>query len=651
MKISNMAINNVKGNLYKYVMYYLSNSFAVMAFFIFSNFVFHPAFDYKNLGGHVVAQAGAINGMIICQVIIVVFSILFVGYSTSIFLRSRGKEFGLLSLYGMTRGQIKKYVMIESTIISFLSTITGILCGVVFSKLFLMAMEAFMNISLPFNISIKALILTAAVFFFLFEVVSILMLFNIKNKEIVQQLKSAKIPKEVPKFSKKKSILGISLLIIGYIVAWLVEGALVVLAMIPVTVIVIIGTYFLFTQFSIFIVNKLNKNKKFIYNKTNLVAFSQMIFKLQDTANVLFLAAILGAITFTATETVYSFFTEVPKISGFNTPENMIIVQKGETLQDTESIDRAEEIFKKHNIKVDEHHVVKSIEVINNSNEESSDTVDKILVISNSDYNKLAVSQDREAISVREGEAVYNFPYAVYDFNGKQEDIKRFPFKVTKLSLNGENKEYRVSKEIHGGVMSLNKVGYFDVFVLNDNDYNQILDIAKEDDIVIYNGFNLDKWKKSYNASMEIKESLGDRYQLSFYSQVLPFKETRKSFGMILFIGFFISFLFFIAAGSIIYFKLFNEIKQDKVEYSILRKIGTTEREINKIITKQIGIIFFLPFIVSTTHSLFALKSLSNLMETNLLANGIVVMLGYMVFQVIYFMIIRSVYIRKINYR
>ena len=216
MKISIMAFSNVKGNLYRYIMYYLSNSFAVTAFFIFSNFVFHPSLNLKNIGGHPIAQMGVVNSMIVCQVIIVVFSVLFVGYSTSIFLKSRGKEFGLLSLYGMTRKQIKKYVFIENTIITVLSIGTGIISGVIFSKLFLMAMEAFMDISLVFNIFYKALGLTILVFFALFEIVSVLMLLKIKNKEIIQQIKSNKIPKEIPDFSRKKSILGISLLILGY---------------------------------------------------------------------------------------------------------------------------------------------------------------------------------------------------------------------------------------------------------------------------------------------------------------------------------------------------------------------------------------------------------------------------------------------------
>lgn len=85
-------------------------------------------------------------------------------------------------------------------------------------------MEGFLNIKLPLHISFKAIWLTTIIFFALFEIISIFMLFRIKNKEIIEQVKSSKVPKTIPEFSKGKAILGVVLLIIGYTVAWFVEG-------------------------------------------------------------------------------------------------------------------------------------------------------------------------------------------------------------------------------------------------------------------------------------------------------------------------------------------------------------------------------------------------------------------------------------------
>ena len=650
MKISNMAIKNVKGNLYKYIMYCLSNAFAVTAFFIFANFVFHPSIDFHPEGVHAVASMGAANGMKISQVIIIIFSFLFVGYSTSIFLKSRGKEFGLLSLYGMTRKQIKKYVFMESTILSLLSIATGIVTGVVFSKLFFMIMEVFLDISIPFNISLKALGLTFILFFLLFEIISLFMLSQIKNKEIVEQIKSSKVPKVIPEFSKRKAILGVVLMIIGYATAWFIEGVLVTLAMIPVTLIVIVGTYFLFTQFSVAVANKILKNQDILYKKSNLVAYSQMIFKLQDTAKVLFLASILGAITFTTTETIFSFYTYLSDDVDSESYADIAIAQEGENLDDTNSLDKVKKILEKDGLKIEGIDQAQMVKVISKAS--ASDSVDEeVVIISNSKYNKIAGSQDKETVVVKEGEVIYNYPYIRYDAYGNIDTSRQFPFDKVSLNLNDYKREYNVSeKETQGEVLSLKRIGYRDMFILNDRDFENELNSAKEKDLVVYNSIKLDKWKKSYNSSMEIEKALGSKYDGKYFSKIIPYKQVSKVYGLILFIGFFIAFLFFIASGSIIYFKLFNEIKQDGIEYNILKKIGTTNKEINKIITKQIGIIFFLPFIVSTSHSLFALKSLSNLLRSNLLSNGIIVMFGYLVFQIIYFVIIRRVYINKIRY-
>lgn len=649
MRLYDFALKNLKGNLYRYVMYYLSNVFTIAVFYIFLNFLFHPRLRSGPLAPSATVHSGAMSGIFICLVIIIIFTVLFIGYATSMFIKSRGKEFGLLSLFGMTNKQIRKYILTEGSIIAVLSIISGVLVGVLFTKLFFMAMEAFIGISLPFNISLIATLLTIIGFFVLFEVVNILSVLKIKNKEIVDQLKSSKIPKELPKFSEKKSALGVFLLVLGYITAWLVDGAFVIFAMIPVVLIVVLGTYFIFTQFSIALANKLTNNKGLFYKKTNMMAFSQMIFKLKDTAKVLFLAAILGAITFTATETIYSFFTEIPNISGINNmPQDIAIIQRGENLNDDKSLDKAIRILEDEGLNIEEIFKVKLINVTNETKKDSDGLGTYILAISNSDYNSLARSAGREPVTVNENEVIYNYPFMTYLNEEGTELGRMYPYEVMELNLNGVTRNFKVEREVHGPVATL-IMRYSDLVILNDNDYKKLMDKATDKDLRIFNGINVDNWKRSYKASLEIQDMLGVGYQNNFYSKAIPYREMRSFYGFTLFLGFFIAFLFFLATGSIIYFKLFNEIKQDGIEYGILKKIGITKKEMNSMITKQIAFVFFLPFVVSTLHSLFALKSLANLLDASLIRNGLIVMVGYFIFQGIYFLIIRRIFINKID--
>lgn len=57
-----------------------------------------------------------------------------------------------------------------------------------------------------------------------------------------------------------------------------------------------------------------------------------------------------------------------------------------------------------------------------------------------------------------------------------------------------------------------------------------------------------------------------------------------------------------------IYFKLFTELQDDKMQYDALRRIGITEKEVRRIVTRQIAMIFFVPFVVGAVHALFALR-------------------------------------------
>jgi putative ABC transport system permease protein len=153
MRFHNIAYKNIKGNLNKYVMYYLSNLIVVMVFFIFSNFLYNPALnDISKLG-----TMGALTSrvMYLCEGVILVFTLFFTTYSITNFLKSREKEFGLLSMFGITKSQLRGYVMLENFIVALTSIVTGLLLGILFSKLFIMAVVAIMDLNTPivfFNI-------------------------------------------------------------------------------------------------------------------------------------------------------------------------------------------------------------------------------------------------------------------------------------------------------------------------------------------------------------------------------------------------------------------------------------------------------------------------------------------------------------------
>lgn len=644
MKISKISYSNFKGNLYRYIMYALSNSLAVSVFFIFLNFTQHPSLQKSQLQGHGVAIEGTVMGLNLALTIIVIFSFFFIVYSSTTFIKSRGKEFGLLSLYGMTNRQIRSLVRKENTLLSLFSIGQGLIIGLIFSKLFFMIMEYLTDVSLVFMISKKALLISIGVFFLLFEIINNISLFTIKNQEIIEQVKTDRTPKELPEFSKLKALIGVLLLILGYALAWVVEGAMVVLGMIPITLIVIAGTYFLFTQFSIFLANKIKGSKFVIYNKTNLIAYSQLIFKLKDTARVMFLAAILIAVSFTATETIYSFYSDSDSILGYNNYEDIGIAYRSWEGGQGE-YEEANKFIASNRDKLEESYELELMLGKDLSLDSNIDTDRDILVMSESQYNYVRKLDGKDPISLGVNEASYH--HVDSEYNGYKDLGEKLPIKTIKLQVGENNESFDKAFEIYDSLISIPSIGFREMYVIADERYERIKPNLDKESLAQYSLYKFKNSKESYKIGKELLSKYEGK--LGIYVQEYYRRNIKKIYGTILFIGFFVALLFFIASGSVIYFKLFNEIESDRLEYGILRNIGMSTKDIKRIVSKQLRILFFLPFLVGSIHSLFALKSLSNLVGMNLIKNGLVVSLGYFVFQVCFFIFIRSIYIKKLR--
>ena len=102
-----------------------------------------------------------------------------------------------------------------------------------------------------------------------------------------------------------------------------------------------------------------------------------------------------------------------------------------------------------------------------------------------------------------------------------------------------------------------------------------------------------------------------------------------------MFIGFFVAVLFFFFACSMTYF-WFNDKEQDRIQFKSLKRIGMTD-EIRKIAIRQMGVIF-IPILIGSIHSGFALHTLGKMLYINLWKSGALVIGAYILASAIYFM-------------
>ncbi|WP_339292434.1 FtsX-like permease family protein [Paenibacillus sp. FSL W8-0187] len=127
------------------------------------------------------------------------------------------------------------------------------------------------------------------------------------------------------------------------------------------------------------------------------------------------------------------------------------------------------------------------------------------------------------------------------------------------------------------------------------------------------------------------------------------YEDAQGVISLTMFIGVFISLLFFIASGSMIYFKLFTELQEDQAQYKALTRIGMTQAELRKIVFMQVGILFFAPCLVGIVHALVALKALNNLLMVSNWIYSFVIIGIYMAMQTIYFLVACNSYMKSIN--
>src|SRR5699024_2973716 len=134
MSLFSLAVSNFKRSVREFAMLVLSLSFSVFIFFNFQNVIYSRAMDVllefrKDLIDSVIEAA---------SIVFVVFLFFFVWYAANVFLNQRKKEIGIYIFMGLDNKRISKMYALESAMVGMSALFSGILLGLLFSKLFQM---------------------------------------------------------------------------------------------------------------------------------------------------------------------------------------------------------------------------------------------------------------------------------------------------------------------------------------------------------------------------------------------------------------------------------------------------------------------------------------------------------------------------------
>ena len=619
MTFRQFAFNNVFRNKRLYAAYFLSSLFTVMVFFTFLNFAFHP-----ELSGEEV-DSSVLQGMSVAGGIIYVFSFFFILYSMSSFLQSRKKEFGVLMIQGMSNSQIRWMVFIENMVIGFFATVIGIVFGLVFSKAILLIAENLLVLdgSLRFYFPMRALIVTFISFMILFFFISIFVTFVLRTKKLVKLIKGDKIGKSEPKASIWLTVLAVLLVGSGYAIALYVKGVAVVFALLPVATLVIIGTYFLFTQLNVYVVRKLKSSERLFWKKTNMLLFSDLSYRMKDNARAFFMVAIISTVAFSAIGTLVGLNSYLT--SGLKSAHPISFVYTVE--DDNKEIKTIEQTLDQYDLTYDKAEIELNYF---NQNENS------ILITTAETYNAFARLTGEKEIELQDNQVT------VVEQNSVNMLVPQDNLDNTFITLE-DGTNANVDKNLLGIAKPdvLPEVMHY--YIVGGEMYDRLPSPEYTQKVIGWQVLDGEK-DKLIAAGEEVSKEFPGIMAVDFIVH-----DVNKMWSPIMFVGLFIGIVFFVSAGSFLYFRLYTDLDDDKEKFTAISKIGLTTREMNSVISKQITLLFFAPIIVALIHGAVALTALSHMFGYNLFTESAIVLGSFFVIQVVYFIIVRYFYTKQVR--
>lgn len=615
MNLLEFAVKNVRRNAKAYFAYFLSTTISAALLSSFSMIIFHPDFNLSILPNYLKTS------LYMTTVIAYLFLTFFVFYSVSVFLKSRYKEFGILYIIGSSNRRIHKMIKIENMIISSSSAVTGILIGLIFSKILIAASGKLLGYNaLGFYIPVKAMIITFSAFIIIGIVMTAFCTFIIKEDKVLKLLKGTKSPRTEPKASVILSTICVILLSVGYFLSISCTKETIPSRIIPVTIMVIIATYLLFSQLSVFVIKLLKKNRRIYMKKVTVLWVSNLLYRIKDNTRMFFLITITSTVALSAIGSVYSYWRDKEEQVDLNFPQAFFY---SDMYENKDKVDMKAD-FIEASLKDEGMEYTKVSDeikfVITGGNEK------KAVLMKEDTYKKFMSAVALKPISFGNSETILAAP------SNETENVIVDNFQLQVVG--------KYSKRI---IPTL----YGQVYVVKEDIYEKVNGTK-----AYFGAVNVNKYKDSLSVCKKYYDTFGQEEADNIHNNLLKAKildSTKIAYGVILFIVIFIGLIFFVTTGSFLYNKCYMDVIEDKKKYRQLNKIGLTYAEIKKVLNIEIGVLFLLPYIIAVIHFIFAISSLKYAFDIKIMIPALQLIGIMLIGQIVYFLIIRKNYLLEIR--
>ena len=611
---SGLAKQNIRNNKSTYIPYIITCIFCIAMIYMMEFLRDCPTLDQA------VRQADEVRMIVFTgEIVVEIFCIIFLIYSNSFLMKRRQKEIGLYNILGLERNHIGIVMFLETIITSIGSLAGGIAAGIIGSKLALLLLLKLLHIPsvLGFYISVKGIFTCLFMFGIVFLMILFLNLAKIHLSRPVELLRGNNTGEKEPAAKWLMALIGFICLGAGYYLAVTTESPIKAITIFLLAVILVMaGTYLLFTAGSIVILKFLRRRKSFYYRTGNFISISGMLYRMKQNAIGLASICILSTgvlLMISMTVSIYFGMNDI-MLNRYPYDVDMSVTSISEDECQT-AIEAFEKAIADNKVPVE-----KSVEEI---------------------YLDIVCSKNGDQILIKPANTIRNsdsvlvlslFTQAEYErLTGISANLNDgeifawYPSAVQKDSVTVDETEFTVKKWLDKNPLTCGEDAVSDnaVLVVTDEDFKKFDEMRTEmykgvssapagEDLTLHLGLDItgsETDKIDFGTPvMEVVKDLKKNGGLSENSWITSgirqqeYESYYADNGSLLFIGILLGSLFLMGTAMIIYYKQISEGYEDQKRFEIMQKVGLSRREVRSSVRRQILMVFFLPLLMAMLH-------------------------------------------------
>lgn len=618
---SKIALNNVKRSFKDYSIYFLTLTFAVCIFYSFNSI--EAQNSMIEMGKSTSEFMSTLNALIAgASLFVAVVLGGLIAYANNFLIKKRKRELGIYMTLGMSKGKISKILIIETILIGLLSLVVGIILGIIVSQglSIITAKLLVLNITkFKFIISGNAVMKTIVYFGIIFLLVMILNQGTISKYKLIDMLNASKKNEKIkisnPLLSIILFLLSIATLVVAYILILKVglepENYLFIVSILM----GIIGTLFFFFSLSNFFIHAVQKNKKVYFKDLNIFVLRQINNKINTNFLSMTVICLMIFLTITILFTMFSFKGSYDKLIKGNTSFDASIqlyINK-----EDQKINHIKEYMDLMNFRYDDYekHVflneyklnITISDLLNEylTNQEKKDFAENYLdgplsTIKVSEYNSILQLKGQSPIVLSDEEVLVVSNYE--QMNGA---LDRFMKDESTINIDDKVFKIKNKEPIKENIVTTGSYLNFFYLVVPDNFSGEIK--------LYSTGFNVmfEGDKNSEETFIEFLKTISDNMYVedSFipvfgYTIEQVHLRIYGSTTMIVFLGVYLGIVFLVSSAAVLALQQLSDISDSLNRYNSLKKIGVTDKLINKAILQQNLIYFIIPLALAMLHSI-----------------------------------------------